>query len=140
MAGVPALLIKENMGGNYRHINPQTGLIVPDARLEQALAWFREHYATLRPRAWAMANIAPAISTRRLQEFLREAEISAGRPWTEGLLVKVNDPELRYQDRSHEGLLLRRQELLQSLCKGSSDARLAALVASMRAGHDPAIL
>lgn len=135
MAGVPALLIKENMGGNHRHITAQTGRVVPDAGLEDALLWFREHHATLTPREWAMANTAPEVSTARLEALIRETELRAGRAWTEGLLVKVNDPELRYVDGSNGWLRAVMPDLLRSLCVGSSDAAMIALLEKFQSGH-----
>jgi glycosyltransferase involved in cell wall biosynthesis len=117
-AGVPALLIAECACGNHRHINALTGRVVPDASLESALLWFSENYGDFSPREWAMKNISPSQSVRRLSETLREIEVGEGRAWTKDLYAKVNMPELDYLDPHARRLLSERSALLHAFERG----------------------
>ncbi len=120
-SGVPALLIKENVGGNHAHINKHTGRVVPDSNFDEVLLWFADHYAQFSPHKWAISHITPAASTSSLSNTLKEIEISEGRPWTKELFVKVNSPELAYLDSDHSWLLSKRAEFLTSFSRSSNE-------------------
>lgn len=127
-AGVPALLIKESAGGNYMHINDQTGRVVPDAELEDTLLWFCDNYKDFTPDSWAMSHISPMVSSKLLSEKLKEIELSEGRQWTSELMPKVNRPELTYLHPEHKWLLSKRQCLLQMF---SNDADVKSIEQSI---------
>lgn len=123
-SGVPALLIKENAGGNHLHINDQTGRVVPDADLEKALTWFSENYHDFNSREWAMKHISPEASTRALENKLKEIELSEGRGWTEGLFAKVNNPELCYLHENNFWLLDERAEFLHRFASKADESNI----------------
>jgi hypothetical protein len=116
-AGTPALLIAESACGNHRHINAKTGLVVSDAKLEDALEWFALGSTKFDPRGWAMENISPRASTAALSALLRKIELAEGRRWTKDLMAKANQPEMRYLDRSDEWLLAERTQLFEIFCQ-----------------------
>jgi glycosyltransferase involved in cell wall biosynthesis len=95
-AGTPALLIAESACGNHRHINAETGRVIPDRVLERALGSFAEGAGGLRPSEWAQAHITPQVSTKLLSETLHDMELQEGREWTSNLIAKANQPEMRY--------------------------------------------
>jgi glycosyltransferase involved in cell wall biosynthesis len=118
-AGTPALLIAENMGVNRRNINAQTGRIVPDAELEEALVWFSDNYHRYQPRPWAQTHISPTASTYALSRKLEDIEVNEGRIWTKELMPKVNQPELAYLNPVDNWLLEKRMSLLHTFSRGA---------------------
>jgi len=131
-SGVPALLIKESAGGNYLHINEQTGRIVPDSKLEDALIWFSEHYVDFNSRDWAMSHIAPTVSAHTLSTALKKVECSAGRQWTTELKPKVNRPELDYLNEEDRWLLSIREELLEVFSVSSTESAILDYLAKLK--------
>lgn len=113
-AGTPALLLAESACGNHRHINPETGRVVPDRELEGALGWFSDHDAQFQPHRWAEANISPAASTANLSRELSLLEVAEGRDWTTDLWVKANQPEMKYLDPRNECWYTERTRLLEA--------------------------
>jgi glycosyltransferase involved in cell wall biosynthesis len=120
-AGTPALLLVESACGNHRHINPETGRVVPDRELEEALGWFADHHAEFQPHRWAQANISPAASTDRLSRDLRLLEVDEGRGWTSDLWVKANQPEMKYLDPRNEHWYTERTRLLEAFASDSGE-------------------
>lgn len=95
-ADTPVLLLRDNVGVNKDYINEHTGRLVSEHELCDALISFsRGEYRDFSPRQWALANIAPEISTRKLEEALRRLDAGdVALP----LLVKVNSPEATYMN------------------------------------------
>jgi hypothetical protein len=135
-AGTPALLIAENMGVNRRNINDQTGRIVPDGELEDALVWFSDNYHKYKPRHWAEMHISPIASTRALSSKLREIELSEGRIWTKDLMPKVNQPELGYLNPADNWLLEKRISLLHLFSRGADATAALQFIQELNEYHD----
>jgi glycosyltransferase involved in cell wall biosynthesis len=95
-AGTPALLLRENLGVRQSYVNAQTGRIVPERELPEALLWFRKHWQEYRPREWALEHISPLATTRKLNDYLRRSAASLGEPWTTDCVPKTNRPEVTY--------------------------------------------
>jgi glycosyltransferase involved in cell wall biosynthesis len=98
-SNTPVLLIKDNIGVNKDYINQHTGMLVDDRDLPAAIERFMDGPTVLAPRAWAMDNIAPELSTHKLQVLLDELypkDTIATAP----LWPKVNSPEATYMDPS----------------------------------------
>ncbi|MDN3517187.1 hypothetical protein QWY84_06150 [Aquisalimonas lutea] len=124
-AGTPVLLIEECACGNHHHITGETGRVVPDTELEEALVWFSEERKEFDIRTWADENMSPCVSTDRLSRLLESLEYEEGRPWTRGLFAKVNQPELNYLDAENAGLLGMRKEFIEKFKnRESPDAHL----------------
>lgn len=96
-ADVPALLLRDNVGVNKEYINQRTGLLVSEEELPDAIESIGTMTPPLSPRSWAMSNIAPEITTQKLQSLL-DAHYSDNRASTAPLWVKVNSPEAIYMD------------------------------------------
>jgi hypothetical protein len=107
------------MGVNRRNINAQTGRIVPDAELEEALVWFSDNYHRYQPRPWAQTHISPTASTYALSRKLEDIEVNEGRIWTKELMPKVNQPELAYLNPVDNWLLEKRMSLLHTFSRGA---------------------
>lgn len=95
-AGTPVLALRENSSINHAYINEQTGMLVNESAVVSALLQLRTEWDRYRPRQWAMENISPQETTRKLESSLQVAErlTETGRH----LLVKVNSPEACYWD------------------------------------------
>ena len=135
-AGTPALLIRESACGNHLHINEHTGKVVPDRELEAALEWFADHHEQFSPGDWALKNIAPDVSARRLSEILKTLDVSEGYEWTSDLFVKVNRPEMHYLDSSIEWLKHHRPELLKAFEAGADETGVQVFLTALRPAPD----
>ena len=89
-ADVPGIVLKNNLGVNKNYINEHTGRFVDERELADVLQWFRTEYRGFHPRVWAEKNISCLVTTRKLEEVLKEISRKLGEPWTRPLAVKVN--------------------------------------------------
>lgn len=92
---VPVICLGENVGVNKAYINEHTGCLTSDLFFVDALVNMKENYKFYSPRKWALENISARITTAHLSNVLR-AKFS--NRCNHDLLVKVNRPELEYQD------------------------------------------
>ena len=91
---VPVVCVSENIGVNKSYINAETGLLIPDSLVHNAMCFMSENYARFSPREWALKNISPEKTTKDLSGVLRARyrfEVNYR------LSVKVNSPEVRYR-------------------------------------------
>ncbi len=58
--------------------------------------YFREHWTDFNPRPWAEANIAPEITTAKLNQLLKELSQKRHEEWSQDLAVKCNTPWSKY--------------------------------------------
>lgn len=96
-ADTPVLLVKDNIGVNKDYINEHTGMLVAEDEFAAAIERFMDAPPPLSPRTWAMANIAPEITARKLQALLDEL-YPEDATTTAALWPKVNTPEATYMD------------------------------------------
>jgi hypothetical protein len=102
-AGVPGLAFANNLGIPITHFTPLTGRLIAEHELPEALLYFREHWAEFDPRPWALANIAPEVTTARLNVVLSQLAQQRCEPWTRGIACKSNRPELCYYPDESNG-------------------------------------
>lgn len=95
-AGVPGLALEDNVGVRKAYFTPQTGRLVAERDLGAALAYFRVHWREFAPRHWAEKNIAPAVTTAKLNAVLQASARQRGEEWTSDAVAKCNAPRLRY--------------------------------------------
>jgi hypothetical protein len=91
-AGTPGIVLINNIGLNKDYINKHTGMLVKEKNLAKALIHFKESWKNYRPREWALENISPEVTTRKLENVLK----SIANTWENNLEVKVNRPEVQY--------------------------------------------
>jgi len=92
---VPVICIYENVGVNKSYINEFTGLLMPDVHLEKSLVWMVDNYKNYSPRRWALENISPSITRKKLvniintkyNDILNDGDV----------FEKVNIPEAKYK-------------------------------------------
>lgn len=95
-ANVPGIVLRNNVGINKSYINDYTGRLIDEKELPQVLLWFREHYRDFRPREWAMQNISPQATTKKLNAILQEIAREQGELWTRDIVAKSNCPDPTY--------------------------------------------
>jgi glycosyltransferase involved in cell wall biosynthesis len=98
-ADVPVVVLQENIGVKKEHINGATGVLCPERMLVDAFVGMSERAERFSPRAWALENISPAVTTQRLWRLVAEIEGAADSP---ALKVKTNAPEVRYFSDSED--------------------------------------
>jgi glycosyltransferase involved in cell wall biosynthesis len=92
---IPVIVLAENIGVNKSYINEFTGLLVLDSFFEDSLIYMKANYDKYSPRKWALNNITPEITTKKLAEAIAlkdKLQISE----SDEMLVKVNNPEVSY--------------------------------------------
>jgi glycosyltransferase involved in cell wall biosynthesis len=114
-AGVPGILLRENIGVNKSYLNAETGLLVSEDELPEALLHLRAHCGEYRPREWALAHISPLLTTERLAAAL--SRLAPQTPWTTGLVPKVNRPDVQYFHPEDATGLPTAREVLASFSK-----------------------
>jgi hypothetical protein len=102
-AGVPGLAFANNIGIPVSHFTPQTGRLITKDELPGALLYFREPWGRFDPRPWALANIAPEVTTARLNLVLTQLAQERNEPWTRDIAGKTNRPELHYYPDEGDG-------------------------------------
>jgi Glycosyl transferases group 1 len=97
---IPVICISENTGVNKSYINEFTGLLTPDAELENSLLWMKNNYFNYSPRKWAELNISPKATTQKLIAVISQLDkdFSANEA---NSLVKTNNPEVSYFDNTN---------------------------------------
>lgn len=95
-AGVPGLALKNNVGIPKDYFTPQTGKLISEIDLGRELLYFREHWHEFDPRTWAEANIAPQVTTSKLNCLLKDLAVRRGEEWTQDIAAKCNCPNLKY--------------------------------------------
>jgi hypothetical protein len=105
-AGVPGLAFRNHVGIPKTHFTPQTGRLIEERELPRALLYFRDHWSEFDPRPWALANIAPEVTTAKLNLVLKELAAQRGEPWTRDIVAKCNVPNVQYypDERADHGL------------------------------------
>ena len=95
-AGVPGLALRNNLGIPKAYFTPKTGRLVEECELPAALLEFRKSWQEFAPRLWALRNIAPELTTAKLNRVLKELAEARQEPWTRDIVAKCNCPELLY--------------------------------------------
>lgn len=91
---VPVIVLANHVGGIVKNVVPETGLLVGEHELEDAVE--RLIRGNLAPRRWGLANISCFESSARLNDVLRRHAIVHQRPWTRDIAPRSNSPESRY--------------------------------------------
>jgi hypothetical protein len=102
-AGVPGLAFSNNIGIPLPHFTERTGRLIAEHELPGALLYFRDHWGEFDPRPWALANIAPEVTTAKLNLILRQLAQQRHEPWTRDIVCKCNRPELLYYPDESDG-------------------------------------
>ncbi|WP_031496975.1 glycosyltransferase [Bryobacter aggregatus] len=123
-AGVPGLAFENHIGLSKMHFHPDTGRLIEESDLLENLLYFRSHWKDFNPRPWALANIAPVVTTAKLNTILKEMALARGEEWSSDIVPKCNVPNIRYYPVHESGAALPTgEELLQRFPATRSHAR-----------------
>ena len=122
-AGTPCIVMDDHEGARPSDINDRTGLRATAAGLAVALEHLRDEGHTFDSHEWWKENAAPEVTTRRLEETLRQCALAEGRPWTRGLAVKTNDPNLTYADAEMPERMRPAYDHLSTLLRSEEEIR-----------------
>jgi glycosyltransferase involved in cell wall biosynthesis len=81
-ANTPVVAIDDGHVGATAYINPQTGRIASRATLPRMLNDLIELPGLCTPRPWALDNISARITSRKLNNILKQYSLRTGKPWT----------------------------------------------------------
>jgi hypothetical protein len=95
-ANVPGIILKDNIGVKKEYINDETGMIIAEKELTRALIYFRKNAGKYNPRKWALENISPIITAKKLSNCIQKIAEENQEPWFQEVVPKVNTPELTY--------------------------------------------
>ncbi|MBU2986848.1 glycosyltransferase [Saccharophagus degradans] len=97
-SGIPAIVLKDNVGVNKEYINCSTGKLIDSRNLEAEIIDVSNNYLDYSPREWALENISTYATKRKLDEELKFLAEEEGLEWNMGTHLKVNIPEAHYFD------------------------------------------
>jgi len=98
-ADIPSIVYRHCQGLDHSCVNEQTGVLVNDDELADAILAVLNTPRQFSPRAWALDNAGCTNSTRKLNDRLKELSLARGEPWTTGVAVKANRPDLEYKSQ-----------------------------------------
>ena len=96
--GVPAIVFADTIGGASGRVNSQTGMFASDRDLARAITFMLDHREQFAPRAWALANTGSAMTTRRLDDVIRQTLRERADRYVDPIVEKTNSPNLAYKD------------------------------------------
>ena len=97
---IPAIVLKSHVGGIVENINQKTGKLIEEKYLAEEIKAMLKSLTSYTPRKWAVDNISCFVSTKKLNDTLKEDALVYGREWTKDIVVRTNSPDLRYLDRN----------------------------------------
>lgn len=111
-AGVPVGVLSNARIGSKAFINERTGRLLDERSLASDLTDFLRHYREYHPREWAVkAGIGCCESSKILNDHLKRAALSQGKPWSVDIAPMHWRPYPRYVCRSDRTSM--RDEYLQ---------------------------
>jgi len=90
-AGVPGIVLINNIGISKHHFNSQTGLLIDEKDLGDIILYFRKHWSKYNPRSWAMKNISPDKTIQKLNRMLKKLAHQRGEKWTRDAVTICNE-------------------------------------------------
>jgi hypothetical protein len=95
-ADLPCVVSSSMAGMNPSIFNEETGAAVPDAHLAETIASVLENPVRFSPRRWFLRESGSAVSSRRLNEIVREFFSERGYDWTEDIVALGSSGASRY--------------------------------------------
>jgi len=98
----PVLCLVNNVGVNKSYINEYTGALIWDKYLVDSLLTMKEQWCRFSPRQWAMENISPEITMKKLCQVIvsssNDSALKNDLIEMKNIYLKVNRPEIEYFD------------------------------------------
>lgn len=96
-ADVPSIVYRHCRGLDLACVNEQTGVLVEDEELGDAISQMVEHSRQFSPRAWALKHTGYLNSSRLLNEKVRDVSLVRGESWARDIAPKANSPDPVYK-------------------------------------------
>lgn len=94
-SGTPSVILDRNIGIRKECFTKDSGMVAREAFLAQDIETLLRRTSSMNPRAWALQNISPEVSIKRLVELI-SAEEYGGADFQNPVYCKVNSPEATY--------------------------------------------
>lgn len=88
--------------GPQAYINEQTGARLRPAHIAEDLRGLLARSGALRPREWAVANLACNVSHEKVNTMLRSEAVGAGKPWTRDIALPQWRPHPTFANREQQ--------------------------------------
>ena len=98
-SGIPAIVLKDNIGVNKNYINRRNGLLVDEKQLGSAITILRDTWNNYDTREWALMNISTNETTNKLNNLLKTIAYENNVVWNIDIAMKVNSPEPTFFDK-----------------------------------------
>lgn len=92
-AGTPGIVLQENVGVNKSYLNSKTGACIKERDLPKTLVHFSKNWVDYDVRLWAMENISPNKTIRKLADAIVHYDPSQKMDFP--IAPKVNAPEAK---------------------------------------------
>ncbi len=99
---LPCVASSAMAGTNMSIFNPETGLAVPDDELVDAILRVLSHRDRFNPRAWFLRESGSRVSSRKLNEYFKNAFLEMGMEWTEDIVALGSSGASRYVSKEDE--------------------------------------
>lgn len=100
--GLPAIVYEKTIGGAKSRINQETGILASDEELSEKISYMLDHHQEFNPRNWINKHSGSSVSTKRLNDLLKQTVIESGGKWTLDIVEKVNNPNLSYKNPAQQ--------------------------------------
>lgn len=117
-AGVPGVVLDNNVGVNKSYINPSTGRLIPESEVVNVLISFRTEWGKFHPAEWALNNISPLVTTGKLNKTIGDIASKRGELWSSPCVAKVNAPEVEYFYTEDRACMLSSMDVLKAFTRG----------------------
>lgn len=94
-SGTPSVILDRNIGIRKECFTEDSGMVARERFLAQDIGALLKRTHAMNPRAWALKNISPEVSMRRLTELISFEEYG-GADFKSPVYCKVNSPEATY--------------------------------------------
>ena len=84
---LPCVMTSATAGMDFRHFNDQTGMVVADDELPQAIRTVLDHPQRFSSRKWFLANSGSVISSRKLNRQFKAFFKELGYSWSEDIVL-----------------------------------------------------
>ncbi len=113
----PSIVLENHVGGIVNNIVPETGQLVCESALPEAIENMLDNLDAYRPRAWAIENISCIKSAAYLNQQLESYAKQGGEQWTTDIVVRASSPESKYYDSNNAAIFEPHNKHLESLLK-----------------------
>lgn len=94
-AGIPGIVLSENVGVNKSYLTAETGKVVDETALPETLREFKYGVGEFSPSEWARKNISCICTTKKLARVLSDPLFGFDPSKPVDIKVKVNAPEVK---------------------------------------------